>query len=334
MKPKILQVVGDNQMGGIKSTLDGLVNSYLSTEFEFSVLPLNSNKSIFKCLYLKPDIIMCSQASRLKNLPILKLLKLLNPHTKIVIREHHYSHCYEQFNVSNRMQFHKMLKLNYCLASQVIAISQAQVEWMTKNSLVLPKKLTLIQQCTPIQKLFTITQKPRDKTLVLAAYGRFCSQKGFDILLKALKMLQHIPVRLYLGGEGPQEHELKQLARGLENTEFVGRVDDLPSFLQIADVVVIPSRWEPWGNVCLEAKAAGKPVIASSVDGLTEQVQYCGILTPPDNPKALSQAIQHLVSLPQTQIEAWGSNGRKSVRGSWEQYLNQWRTLLWEVLEH
>lgn len=320
-------------MGGIKFTLDGLVNSYLSKEFEFSILSLNSNKSISKCLCLKPDVIMCSQASRLKNLPVLRLLKLLNPHAKIIIREHHYSQGYEQFNISNRIQFHEMLKLNYGLSNQVIAISQAQVEWMAKNSLVLPKKLTLIQQCTPIQKLFTLTQKPRDKTLVLAAYGRFCSQKGFDILLKALKMLQHIPIRLYLGGEGLQENELKQLARGLENTKFVGRVDDLPSFLLRADVVVIPSRWEPWGNVCLEAKAAGKPVIASNIDGLTEQVQYCGVLTPPDNPQALAQAIQYFASLPQTQIETWGSKGRESVRGAWDRYLSQWRTLLWEVLE-
>ena len=276
---------------------------------------------------------MCSQASRFKGLPNLVLLKLLNPHAKIIIREHHYSQGYEQYQVSGLHRFHLMLKLNYSLADRVVAVSQAQAEWMLRNHLVSPNQLIVIRQCVVLKDLLNIAVKPIETPFILATYGRFNFQKGFDILLQAMKLIPHLPIRLRIGGEGPQIEELKQLAQGLENIEFVGCVDDVPKFLQASDVVVIPSRWEPWGNVCLEAKAAGKPVIASNVDGLTEQVQNCGLLIPPNNPEVLAEAIEQVVSLPQTQLQTWGSNGRESVRGAWDRYLSQWRTLLWEVLE-
>ena len=329
-KTRVLQLVGDSSFGGIKSTVDALVNSELGKEFEFNVSSLDTKKTT-KSLHLRPDVIMCSQASHLRGLPKLVLLKQQNPHTKIIIREHHYSAGYEQCQVSWATQFHLMLKLNYGLADRVVAVSQAQSEWMLKNSLVSPKKLIVIQQCTILKDLLNIGAKSIEHPLVLAAYGRVKLQKGFDILLQAMKLVSHLPVKLHIGGEGPQLEELKQFAQGQENIEFVGRVDNVPKFLKTSDVVVIPSRWEPWGNVCLEAKAAGKPVIASDVDGLTEQVQNCGLLIPSGNPKALVGAIEHFVSLPQTQLHTWGRNGRKLVRGAWERYLTQWRTLLREV---
>lgn len=327
---RVLQLVGDSSFGGIKSTVDALVNSELGQEFEFSVSSLDAENPI-KRSPLRPDLIMCSQASRLRGLPNLVLLKQRNPHSKIIIREHHYSEGYERFQVSWMTQFHLMLKLTYGLADRVVAVSQAQREWMLNNSLVSPRKLTVIRQCTVLKDLFDIAIKPIETPLILGAYGRIKFQKGFDILLQAMKLVSHLPIKLRIGGEGPQIEELKQLAQGLGNIEFVGRVNHVPKFLETIDVVVIPSRWEPWGNVCLEAKAAGKPVIASDVDGLTEQVQNCGLLIPLNNPEVLAGAIEHIVSLPQTQLHTWGRHGRESVRGAWGQYLSQWRTLLREV---
>ncbi|NJN92343.1 MAG: glycosyltransferase family 4 protein [Leptolyngbyaceae cyanobacterium SL_5_14] len=225
-----------------------------------------------------------------------------------------------------------MLKIFYGLADQVAAISQAQGNWMLKHHLVAPEKLKVITQCPPLQHFFEVLPKPIGKPLVLAAYGRFCEHKGFDVLINALKQIPHLPVQLKLAGEGLLTAELKQLAEGLPHVEFVGRVDNVPQFLQACDAVVIPSRWEAWGNVCLEAKAAARPVIASDVDGLTEQVQNCGLLVPPDDPAKLAEAIAHLVSLPAEQLQTWGRNGRNAVQGSNERYLAEWKTLFQEVL--
>jgi glycosyltransferase involved in cell wall biosynthesis len=334
MKPRIVNIMADNQLGGVKVTINGLVNSYLATEFDFKVILLKQEPlNIINLINLRPNIIICHQASRFKYSPSLLLMKLLINSAKIIILEHHYSQSYEQFNISDIIRFHRMLKLNYSLANRVVAISQAQAKWMMKNLLIDSNKLTFIRQCIPTEKLLAIQPLPRKEPLSLGAYGRFCNQKGLDTLVKALKLIQHLPIKLYIGGEGSQGKELKQLAQGLKNIEFVGRIDNVPSFLQAVDIVVIPSRWEPWGFVCLEARAAGKPIIAADVDGLTEQVQNCGLLIPPDDPEALAGAIEQVVSLPQTQLQTWGSNGRESVRGAWEQYLSQWRSLLWEVIK-
>ena len=96
-------------------------------------------------------------------------------------------------------------------------------------------------------------------------------------------------------------------------------------------LTVIPSRWEPWGNVCLEARAAGKPIIASAVDGLSEQIQNFGLLVPPGNSVALAKAIQELVNLPTDKLIAMGEQGKTSAINAWETYLSNWEKLLEEM---
>lgn len=331
-KSKVLHIVKDDKVGGVKSNINGFVKSDLAAEFEFAILNQSQDPITFKNWQWQPDIIIWHPPCRLKSLPSLLLLKLLNPHAKLIIHEHGYSQSYEPFNVSSVSRFHFMLKLFYKLADKVVAVSQSQKQWMLQNQLVAPEKLAVIRQCPPLDKFFAVTPIAPSNPLKLAAYGRFCAQKGFDVLLKALKLIPDAPVQLYLGGEGVMEAQLKQLAQGLNNVEFVGRVDDVPSFLQSCDVVIIPSRWEPWGNVCLEAKAAGKSAIASEVDGLTEQMPGCGLLVPPNDPEKLAQAIVNIGQLPASQLATWGNNGRNLVAGEDGQYIKHWQTLLKKIL--
>jgi glycosyltransferase involved in cell wall biosynthesis len=332
VNPKILHIVGDQKMGGVKSTLGGLVNSELADLFDFTISSIASDPILKETWRSQPDLIVCHHPLRFKVLPHLILMKWLSPGAKVMVHEHGYSQGYETYNVKAIARFHTMLKIFYELADKVAAISQAQGDWMLKNRLVPAEKLKVITQCPPLQRFFDVLPKPIGKPLVLAAYGRFCEHKGFDVLIKSLQYIPHLPVQLKLAGEGLLDAELKQLAAELPNVEFVGRVDDVPQFLQTCDAVIIPSRWEAWGNVCLEAKAAGRPVIASDVDGLTEQVQDCGLLVPPDDPAKLAEAIAQFVSLPSEQLQTWGRNGRNAVQGSNERYLTEWKALFQEVL--
>ncbi len=115
----------------------------------------------------------------------------------------------------------------------------------------------------------------------------------------------------------------------------MGKVDDVPAFLAQSDVVIIPSRWEPWGNVCLEAKAAHKPVIVSAVDGLVEQVRGigCGICVLPDDPQILAEAIAQFCDRSYSaSLGSWGEQARESVRDAWEEHLNAWEDLLCQIL--
>jgi glycosyltransferase involved in cell wall biosynthesis len=71
-------------------------------------------------------------------------------------------------------------------------------------------------------------------------------------------------------------------------------VEDPWPLLAEADIVAIPSRWEGFGLVAVEAMAAGVPVVASAVGGLVDVVGDAGILVPPEDPQALGAALQRL----------------------------------------
>ncbi|AUT01463.1 glycosyl transferase group 1 [Nostoc sp. CENA543] len=328
MKAKICHFIGGQGMGwtgGIKATLKSLENSYLSQQFEFTIAPISEASSVLS--KQRPEAIIVHAASSWRSLLTLWNLKFA---AKLIINEHHYSAGFETFNVSSSGRFHRMLKTAYGICDRVIAVSQGQQNWMLKNQLLPAEKIALIQSSRIVDNFLAVPPKSRlsDQPFIIGAYGRLCFHKGFDVLINAVKQLSHPGIIVRIGGGGQDEAQLKQLAASCPQIQFVGRIDDVPAFLNQCDAVVIPSRWEAWGNVCLEARAAGKPVIASAVDGLSEQVQNCGILIPPDNPVALAKAIQGLVDLPPAELAQMGEQGQASALNAWDNYLSNWQKLL------
>jgi glycosyltransferase involved in cell wall biosynthesis len=74
---------------------------------------------------------------------------------------------------------------------------------------------------------------------------------------------------------------------------FLGKRDDVPEIMNACDLIVVPSRAEPFGKVVIEAMACGKCVIASAVGGIPEIIQdgWNGRLVPPGNLEALQSAM-------------------------------------------
>jgi glycosyltransferase involved in cell wall biosynthesis len=331
MKPKIVHLVSGHSMGwtgGINATLQSLTDSRLSAQFDAEVLPLTTflAKPPQRC----QNAVIVHAPSSWRNLWALWQLKRFGP---LVINEHHYCANFETFNVPSPARFRWMLRLAYGLADRVIAVSEAQRDWMLQHRLVALHKIVLIQSCRRVDAFLAVPPKPRhsDRPFVLGAYGRMCPQKGFDVLIKAMLQLPEPTLRLKIGGSGPDEAALRQLAQGSTAVEFLGRIDDVPSFLGQCDAVIIPSRWEPWGNVCLEARAAAKPIVASAVDGLSEQIQDNGILVSPEHPEALAQGILRLSQMSSQELNRWGQQGQRSAQSAWDNYLSQWQELLEEL---
>jgi glycosyltransferase involved in cell wall biosynthesis len=319
----VWHLIGDKRAGGSNHLVKQLINSRLKEKFDFYVLRLEAAKAELK--NYSPDIIIFHYPCAWKYLAELFCLK---QHSQLYICDHHYSGGFERDRVKSPLRFRLMLRLAYSLADGIISVSQAQRDWMVTNRLVNPKKVRIISSASKIENLLAINAHNPRYPLKLGAYGRFAPQKGFDLLLKALATLNPQQFHLSLGGYGQDEQLIKDLAKDLPHVELRAAIEDVPSFLASCDAVIIPSRWEPWGLVCLEAKAAGKPVVVSAVDGLPEQVKDCGLTVAPNDIEALTAAI---ASLPERDLLAWGKNGRASVVDSWEEFLSNWETFLEEV---
>jgi glycogen synthase len=119
-----------------------------------------------------------------------------------------------------------------------------------------------------------------DQKLVLLV-GRLVYEKGFQVALEALpQVIERLPnTRFIVAGSGTHEAELKKQAAELglmEHGNFVGWIGDdvLHSLYRIADVCVVPSIYEPFGLVALEAMASSCPCIVADTGGLREVVPH------------------------------------------------------------
>jgi glycosyltransferase involved in cell wall biosynthesis len=140
--------------------------------------------------------------------------------------------------------------------------------------------------------------------LVVGTVARLSSEKGIDVLIRAFaEVHRNIPgTHLLIVGDGMQMADLQQLARDLDVVNAItwaGRLswEEAIGCMGIMNVVAVPSRFEGFGLTAVEAMACGKPVVASSVDGLSEVVRdgVTGFLTPSSDASALAGALIKLL---------------------------------------
>jgi glycosyltransferase involved in cell wall biosynthesis len=120
-------------------------------------------------------------------------------------------------------------------------------------------------------------------------------------LIFAADLLQHVMpgLRVWIAGDGPLRDRLEEKARLFRlldegRVRFLGHRNDVPSLLEAADLLVLPSRFEGLPNVVLEAMARSKPVVATAAPGTMEIVEpgVTGLLVPVGDRIALARAIR------------------------------------------
>ena len=151
--------------------------------------------------------------------------------------------------------------------------------------------------------------------------------KGIDSLLSAFARLNAPDIRLILSGRGtPQsKREIRSIANQLNianRVEFTGAVtpEQKNILLGHALFVCLPSRYEGWGIVAIEAAAAAKAVIGTDIPGLADAIRAdeTGLLVPPENPHALTSAMKRLLSAPSLR-KRLGTAGRKwAAKFTWD----------------
>jgi glycosyltransferase involved in cell wall biosynthesis len=139
----------------------------------------------------------------------------------------------------------------------------------------------------------------------IGVMAQLIARKGVDVLLKALPELSSsgAPLELVIAGTGEAEEELKLLvadSQGCARIVWAGR-QPVEEFLAHVDILVVPSRSDALPMVLLQAMSRGLPVVASEVGGIPEAIQneVHGLLVPPNDPSALSTAINRFLADPE-----------------------------------
>ncbi|MEK6682761.1 MAG: glycosyltransferase family 4 protein [Nitrospirota bacterium] len=221
--------------------------------------------------------------------------------TPLVIRPHG-SDILPDEGIRRHPRLDRRVKKALFSADAIVAQSNYLKEEIEKAG-VPDDKIRLIPNGVMISE-FDAYKPSRNKEQYILAMGSMTKKKGFDILISAFSHInKKFPeVRLNIAGVGPELENYKRFVneKGLNGpVNFLGNVTGEKKIALFKECLffVNSSRREPFANVNLEALAAGKPIIATSVGGNIEVVRdgYNGLLVPAEDPVELGKAMVSLV---------------------------------------
>ena len=276
---------------------------------------------------IRPDVVVVHFTLNWRKLPLLLSLRRQIGAARLVLVEHSYTEAYERLCVASPRRFRTMLRLAYRMANDVVAVSHGQARWMQQAGLVDASRLIVIPNACDAEQFESVAPlSDRAGPLRLGAYGRYAPQKGFDLLVAAMRLVPPSVATLTLAGAGPDHAALLEAAQGLSHVSIGGPIEKPRGFLEGIQAVIVPSRWEAFGLVAAEARAAGRPVLTAAIDGLIEQVgPGCGSLGPLDTPERIASAI---IAFAERDTHAMGAAARRSVAGAFEATIAGWAALL------
>lgn len=197
-----------------------------------------------------------------------------------------------------------LVDMNVCVSEGVAAFSQQTVGLPPGKLVVIPNSVNVELFAKAQAADLTELGIPADHRVFLSI-GRLDRQKGFDVLIEAVKSMTSLPldVCFLIVGEGPESANLRQQVAqaGLSGRiHFSPRRGDIPNLMASSLALILPSRWEGMPNVVLEAMAAARTVIATRVEGIPELVQQevTGYIVAPESASELATAIGKVCSSP------------------------------------
>lgn len=224
-------------------------------------------------------------------------------------------------------KLHYRLSYNW-LAHCIIANSQATKAALLRNAPWLdPQRIHVIYNGIdprpfeqPSEAEIRSSLKVAHDEPLIGFVGQLDERKGIACLLEAFaRTAAKFPrAHLLLAGEGPLKAEIERFAgqAGLSGRiHLPGFQKNMVEVMKAIDLLVLPSLWEGFGIVLIEAMTAGKPVVTTNVSSMPEIVVEgeTGRLVPVNDSPALSAAMNELLENPAL-AKQWGENGRKRVK--------------------
>ena len=170
----------------------------------------------------------------------------------------------------------------------------------------------------------------------LGCIARLSEQKGLTYLLDAMSLLTVKDIRLFIVGDGELRNELENKVKELhlqDSVTFLGYRKDIAECINSFDFCVLPSVFEGFGLVAIEAFMNSKTIVATDIPGLNEVVtNKNGVLVPAKDPAALASAIDKLAT-DATLRQELASQAKKDYenRFSYSMFLENYRALYREI---
>ncbi len=356
---RILHFINNLSGGGAEKFLYNLISSNdTKTNYQFDIILLNSNydkystflrskkiniitiqsKNPFKILfniyqkYKKYDII---HAHLFPSFYYLAIAKIFFPHfPKIVFTEH------STFNRRRKFYLFKWIEwLIYNQYSKIICISVATKRNLLKWININKNKLEVIYNGIDLQSIYVSKKlnkyeidnriKKFDKLIILI--GRFTDAKNHRLALDIINNLDK-KFKLIFVGEGELQSSIKYNVDKLNLNNrviFTGFREDVYSIINIADIILIPSKWEGFGIIAVEALSLGKQIVCSNIEGLKEVVKNQAFkVNSISNSNLYVKQIYKAIKKPKNKLKMIKLASRFDIRFSFKKYLNVYKRIL------
>lgn len=296
-----VKFIGKIDKIGLVQTTYGSVKEYMwyvpalipKWKYYYDILGRYYTKMLYKKIidkHGKPDIIHAHSAlNAAYNVAKLKI----DPRIPIVYTEHSSTILNEKYTAQQKRQIQEAVDKASC----VTAVSRALGDKLENFG----KMVTVIPNLVDTKK-FRITKKNKTNAFKFVYLGNIRQDKGVVILVRAFceEFAINENVSLSIGGDGEYLKALQSLIKSFKCEDRVmlaGAIsrDDVSMFLSEGDCFVLPSRYETFGIVCIEAASCGLPLIGTRCGGIEEIInEQNGILIDVDDVIALRQAMRYM----------------------------------------
>ncbi|NYB74508.1 glycosyltransferase [Sedimentibacter hydroxybenzoicus DSM 7310] len=204
----------------------------------------------------------------------------------------------------NRIINKLLMKITYPFATHLVAVSKgvandlASIIGVDSNTINVIYNPIVDEEIKKRKKLHVDIENKNDNEAMLVCAGRLTTQKDYPTLLNAMEIVKiYKNVKLIILGEGDQRKKIEDMIHKLNLEDFVylkGNVTNPYPYMRAADLFVLSSKWEGFGNVIVESLAVGTPIVSTDCPSGPNEIlnngEY-GILVPVGNAKLLAKGI-------------------------------------------
>lgn len=237
----------------------------------------------------RPDIVHLH--STFAGMLLRPVLRALHPGVGIVYCPHGWAFARET-SAASHLATRSLERLLAPLAHQIVCISRSERE-AGLGAGIAAAKLALVHSGISVTRPAVPAASWNDPRIKVLFVGRLDRQKGYDLLIEAAgRMQDKIHVRM-IGSAVVGEDQLPDIPANVEMLGWSSR-EEIEAQLDQADIAIVPSRWEGFGLVALEAMRARKAVVAFAVGALPEIIEdgVTGFLCSPVTADALAQSLE------------------------------------------